>query len=233
MRIFSKNEASADVSLLTEIPDAITYQPGSAAYAQFREERAQIGCLGCAHPSCLYLSKDDVSCYDIDDFPNDRGNRACPVNALSWDEKNCHPVVDNSKCIACGVCMRRCPIGAIFYDNGVKINSVSCDWQRKMKADSKVLCAHHRQIQHLSSTKRSGCFIRESDEVLEEIYDKLSETRSENHNLIGRNLLISLGCHAAMRRIGDVYTRMDAVYSSKNNAFGSVEIEFGRDTLEL
>ena len=44
--------------------------------------------------------------------------------------------------------------------------------------------------------------------------------------------MISLGCRSAMRRIGDVYTRMDAVYSSADNCFGAVEVEFGRDTLD-
>ncbi len=35
-----------------------------------------------------------------------------------------------------------------------------------------------------------------------------------------------------MRRIGDVYTRMDAVYSSADGSFGAVEIEFGKETLD-
>ena len=35
-----------------------------------------------------------------------------------------------------------------------------------------------------------------------------------------------------MRRIGDVYTRMDAIYSSLAGSFGAIEIEFGRDTLD-
>lgn len=75
--------------------------------------------------------------------------------------------------------------------------------------------------------------IAESDELLEAIYDKLTNIRNNYHNLIGRNLLIALGCKCSMRRIGDVYTRMDAIYSSNAGTFGAVEIEFGRDTLDI
>ena len=44
-------------------------------------------------------------------------------------------------------------------------------------------------------------------------------------------MLISLGYNCATSRAGDVYTRMDAVFSNENSK-GVVEIEFGRDTLE-
>ena len=50
--------------------------------------------------------------------------------------------------------------------------------------------------------------------------------------MIVRNLLVALGCRCSMRRVGDVYTRMDAVYSSFASSFGAVEIEFGKDTLD-
>ena len=72
----------------------------------------------------------------------------------------------------------------------------------------------------------------ESDELMQDIYEKLTNLRPQFHNTVGRNLLISLGCNSAMRRIGDVYTRMDAVYSSLDGCFGAVEVEFGRDTLD-
>ena len=36
-----------------------------------------------------------------------------------------------------------------------------------------------------------------------------------------------------MSRVGDVYTRMDAVYSTNNfGSFGVIEVEFGKDTLD-
>ena len=71
---------------------------------------------------------------------------------------------------------------------------------------------------------------------MEEIYEKIShyDGRSMAPNVLVRNLIIALNHECAISRAGDIYTRMDAVYSSKikPKCSGVVEIEFGRDTLE-
>jgi hypothetical protein len=71
---------------------------------------------------------------------------------------------------------------------------------------------------------------------MEEIYKKISkyDGRSRVPNILVRNLIIALGYECAISRTGDVYTRMDAIYSSKTNPIcnGVIEIKFGSDTLE-
>lgn len=49
-------------------------------------------------------------------------------------------------------------------------------------------------------------------------------------NVLCRNLLIALGFNCSIRRIGDVYTRMDALIS-KDGIVSPVEIEYQDDTL--
>lgn len=58
--------------------------------------------------------------------------------------------------------------------------------------------------------------------------------RSDNARILVRNLFIALHYRCSIGRVGDVYTRMDAVYSSNwdLSCKGAIEIEFGRDTLE-
>ncbi len=41
------------------------------------------------------------------------GIAVCPTKALSWSEKTNSIVIDNDKCISCGLCEKECPIGAI------------------------------------------------------------------------------------------------------------------------
>lgn len=41
------------------------------------------------------------------------GIEVCPTGAFSWDEEKETIVLDNSKCISCGLCESECPIGAI------------------------------------------------------------------------------------------------------------------------
>jgi len=41
------------------------------------------------------------------------GIEVCPTKALYWDEKKKTIVIDNSKCIDCGLCEPECPVDAI------------------------------------------------------------------------------------------------------------------------
>ena len=41
-----------------------------------------------------------------------------------------------------------------------------------------------------------------------------------------------MGCHCATSRIGDIYTRLDAIYLAKDKSLGAIEVEFGSDTLD-
>ena len=41
------------------------------------------------------------------------GLAVCPTGAISYDENKKSLVIDNDKCISCGLCEKECPIGAI------------------------------------------------------------------------------------------------------------------------
>ncbi len=41
------------------------------------------------------------------------GVEVCPTGAFSWEEEKETIVLDNQKCISCGLCEKECPIGAI------------------------------------------------------------------------------------------------------------------------
>lgn len=233
MQVFKETANRKRISILTEVPIAISYSPGAPTKAHFSDRtNCSIACLGCINPKCMYLNESEVSCDAIDGFPHDQTLNACPTDAIKWNEESDVPVIDSTKCINCGICVSRCPVGALYFDKKIKVNSATSIKQGNYRIDNNSLDIHHHQIESLSHIKKSGTMVIETDELLESIYDKLSGIRNIYHNIIGRNLLIALGCKCSMRRIGDVYTRMDAIYSSVGGTFGSVEIEFGRDTLD-
>lgn len=233
MRIFSEATNRNNISVLYDIPTHIEYRSGMPAIARFSDgESSSLGCIGCINPQCMRFTPQEVMCGEVENFPNDQGGNACAVDALHWDFESDTPVIDAEKCINCGVCLRRCPVGAIYFDETIKVNRTITDKQARGTADHATINLQTRQIEALNNIRRSGALIAETDELLESIYEKLANIRSNYHNSIARNLLISLGCKSAMRRIGDVYTRMDAVYSAPDGSFGAVEVEFGRDTLD-
>lgn len=233
MRIFSETTNRYHISILRDMPTHIEYSSGRPAIAHFSDgEVSSLGCIGCVNPQCMRFASHEIMCAEVENFPNDQSRNVCAVDALRWDFESDTPTVDTEKCINCGVCMRRCPVGAIYFDGTVKVNRAITDKEVHGTADAATTTLQTQQIERLNNVRRSGILIEESDELLGSIYEKLTNIRSNYHNTVVRNLLISLGCQSAMRRIGDVYTRMDAIYSAADDSFGAVEVEFGRDTLD-
>lgn len=233
MRIFRETLNRKSISLLKEIPNAVIFIPGSPATHYFYNGNEYQGtCLGCVNARCMHFDETDVECSEVENFPCDHILNVCPVDAITWDYDAGSPIIDNQKCIYCGICMRRCPVGAIYFDGDIKVNTASNAITKEVKADAESIKAQNKQLVSIIEKPHGGVLIQESDKLLDAVYDKLTHIRNNYHNPIGRNLLIALGCRSAMRRIGDVYTRMDAVYSASDGSFGAVEIEFGRDTLD-
>lgn len=233
MQVFKETASRQEISVLKEIPIWIKYVHGFPATLYFSDENyCSVGCIGCINPRCMQFEAYEISCEELADFPNDKNLNVCPVDAISWDTASDTPIVNEDKCIICGICIRRCPVGAFYFDKIVKVNRSTSSKMIKGVADNAFITLQAEQIDELSNITRDGTPIIESDELFNSIYNKLIGIKSNYHNIIGRNLLISLGCRCAMRRIGDVYTRMDAVYSSRDKCFGTIEIEFGRDTLD-
>ena len=233
MRIFSETTNRSSISVLKDIPSRIEYTSGEPSKAYFDNGQCcSIGCLGCTNPRCMKFEENEITCSEVDNFPSDQSLNVCPVDALTWDSELDIPKIDSGKCISCGICLRRCPVGALYYNNGVYVNETISHQQTKVAVNSSTTELQIKQIQALDEIDRRGTLIMESDQLMESIYEKLDRLKPQFHNTVGRNLLISLGCSSAMRRIGDVYTRMDAVYSSIDGCFGAVEVEFGRETLD-
>ena len=235
MQVFKEGTNREGIYILNDIPSSITISQGTPGIAHFSNgDECHIGCLGCTNPRCINFSEADIECDYVDGFPNDKSVNACTVEAIGWDNTLSAPIIDSKKCIRCGICVSRCPVGALFFSNNgeLKVNAARESHAECRKADREVQSVHFTQIEQLAKRPRIGISLNASDQLFNEIYDKLFHLKSNYHNSVGRNLLLALGCKCSMRRIGDVYTRMDAIYYSAAGTFGAVEIEFGRDTLD-
>jgi len=51
--------------------------------------------------------------FKICDNAKECGGLVCPTGAISFNEEKESLVIDNDKCISCGLCEKECPIGAI------------------------------------------------------------------------------------------------------------------------
>ena len=118
----------------------------------------------------------------------------------------------------------------------MKVSAPESDDYIDLPINYENLVKHKYFVQEVDKIYWNHQFQKESDRIMGEIYEKIShyDGRSMVPNVLVRNLIIALNHECAISRAGDIYTRMDAVYSSKikPKCSGVVEIEFGRDTLE-
>jgi len=196
-------------------------------------------CLSCIDQPCMKLSESEISCDEFPDFAYEHNNSVCPMDAIRWDYDAEVPYIDNESCIGCGLCAARCRVGAIYREGNTMIISSQKDprYCRKYAFVQEGIQKQKAQVAEIDKIAWSHQFVHESESLMEQIYAWLSHVdgRSMIPNLLVRNLLICLGYKCSISRIGDVYTRMDAVYAGKarwNNTIGVIEVEFGRDTLD-
>lgn len=230
MQILNEKSRRTTLKLVKEIPDVVVINPEMSANLQVSSNIIRGACLKCDKPSCIYFNPDDIKCEHIKEFPEDRDIHVCPVNAITWNEKLEIPVIDDIKCIRCGLCARQCPIGAIYYGNGrINICYEAEGYEEVLYNETNAL-KQNMLINQIRSRNRTGCFIGETDEILEDVYSRIQGAMLLPEKFI-RNVMIGLGCKCATRRIGDVYVRMDAIYETTLGTFGAIEVEFGSDTL--
>ncbi len=215
-------------------PIALAYSEAQPAIVQFGNgDRAEAACLSCPTSPCVSFSEYEIASTSLPEFPADTSTATCAADAIWIDPGSGSPEVDPSKCIGCGVCASRCPVGAIYLrpDKGARVA-----WQQDDPAYVKLppgeIARFNRTVEALFHTPKQGVLAEESDALL-----ALSERAMElAMHMIGdrfpvlhtRNLLIAAGQGAAMRRRGNNHMRMDLVLGRPGAAKGLVEVEFGQ-----
>lgn len=187
-------------------------------------------CLKCSEPKCFKLDSELFDIDELEDFSYDRDDTVCPVEAISFN--NGYPIIDQEKCIMCGLCISVCPACAVCQkEDKLIINKDLTPLQYVAKPTKANLLKQSEQIKKLMTINYSGNSIAINSKSLKLIQDKLNYANSSYHNKIVRNLLIGLGCKATVPRTGDNANRMDGVFTTENGEIGVVEVEFGTDSL--
>lgn len=238
MPLLSKEEKRNSIALpkINQI-DSVTQRYGETAIIRGKGRSISGACLKCRNPRCMRFPEAYISCPEFEDFSYERNNNVCPVDAISWDYSKDIPRIDHEKCINCGICALMCPIGAIYSDgNKVYVSEPRNDYSILPVTASNIRL-QEELFTRLMTLNWQHRFLHESQSIMSNIYKKVSkfDGRSMSANLLIRNLMIAVGHHCSISRTGDVYTRIDAVYSDGDiydACYGAMEIEFGRDTLD-
>ena len=215
-----------------ERPDRIVFEENKPSRMVFKNGDTCIpGCINCMNPRCMYLLSNELVCPSFPDMSHDMNATVCPVNAIRQGATSI--IIDQEKCIGCGLCVDKCPIGAIHIENGqATLNPQSLSFAKWLPVTHTNIDRQKQLLKHLSFPYKAGIMRKESDLVMAEIYQQIDCLSQYEQNILARNLMLIIGGEASLSRQGDVYTRMDGYYATGNQE-GVMEIETGFDMLDV
>ena len=185
-------------------------------------------CLGCQDAPCMSLTPEDLSLPEVlRDFPGDPSRDVCPTGAIVWDVTSEFPLVEEDACIGCGLCVARCPYGAIsLTSKAVAVVETRDPDRLTVQGQTTSTIVDHPK------TKLRGRIGRVGGQASKRMAELVEGLGSHLGTRFVRNLLIECGIDCRSGRPGDTNVRMDGVLATANGHFGAVEVELGGDALE-
>lgn len=207
------------------------HQPGfgEGAAVEFSDGTAVGECLCCPDRPCIQYSDEETTASVILEITRDPNRDVCPFDAVTVDTSGA-PVISEAACSGCGLCVTRCPVGAIAWsDTGTAV----------VQAATGIITEPTEDLaSHLLARDRGFAakelYVPEGHEwhVLRKRFDDESQgLRPTFLRILVRNLLRGLGvaAHAGVR--GDTSDRTEITFSD-GEVVGVVEIEARGDLLE-
>lgn len=185
-------------------------------------------CIGCPDAPCLWLGPEEVSLPGIiGAFPGDPSREVCPTKAISWVERSDVVEIDPEACIGCGLCVARCPYGAISMGSrGVALVESQDPSGCTVRTEAGEEPTEARKI------PKRGKLGTVRNLALGRLPASVSSLGELEASQFVRNLLIQCGMACRVRRRGDTNIRMDGVLALGEERMGVLEVERGTGVLE-
>lgn len=211
-------------------------RPGQPSLIHFLDGTSSpTTCLRCPDTPCMMLREEETGCSSLPDFPADRSPELCAAGAMSVRLEEGVPTIDAERCIACGICAARCPVGAIYLDAVQGAIVVSDPSRAFFEPAGNSQPAFEATLAKLLDIPHSGILAQESDALIDRTIGKMKLARVNMGDSFpvshARSLLVALGQGAAIRRKGNNHMRMDILLGPPGIAKGVVEVEFGQNAV--
>ena len=203
------------------------YENAEFTKVMLADGRAGAGsCLGCGNVPCMEKGESELVLFGaLDAFPGDPNRDVCPTKAIIWDSEKTVASILVDKCIGCGLCISRCPYGAISLVNGLTASVATADPDRLVVAVTSVYNEHPK-------VKRRGKIAILDAPAIVSLPVTVGVLHDVRTNLFIRNLLNEVGLYVRTRRRGDTNMRIDAVGFSRRGRPFVAEIETSLGVLE-
>ena len=233
-----KSKHSSKSILKGTNPIEVDWGKGSvAASIKFSDGKYSIGsCIRCFHFPCIEYASTELNIAAFNEFPSDSNPMVCPTSAITWPIDIDHPIISTDECILCGICVIRCPVKAIHLTpDGAVVNDEENEHFILTESISDAATTETALTRFINIPEK-GIILRETTRLLNRYRIKFEELAYEQNaqfpNHLVRNLLISIGIGAAMRRRGDNNIRMDLLLGPPGINQGTAEVELGNAVID-
>ena len=218
------------------MPVGLHFAPGHQTVVKFSSGKEAIAsCLRCVEAPCARFSNDEVVPGNFDRFPADRNPDVCAAGAISQPDGGGAPIIDGDRCMLCGVCSSRCPVGAIRLVPGQGAVVDDTPNMAFIEVADRQPEKNVADLQAFEGLPAEGAHLIESDALVDEVFGRLHRawTRVGDRfpNMLARNLLNGAGVGASVGRKGNNHMRMDLILSPPGVERGVAEVEFGQDAV--
>lgn len=205
----------------------LEFSPGRSTRVSLANHETGSGaCLGCEDTPCMTKRGSELELAGaLASFPGDPSLAVCPTNAIDLSDDSNSISVSAQRCIGCGLCIVRCPYGAITLTPEGFASIAMADPDNL--TTKKVL-----QLTH-PHPKRIGKIGVLSGLTALKLVEAVSKLPDSDRSVFIRNLLHEVGIAARVRRRGDMNVRMDAVGFTKSGRPFVAEIELVGGELEV
>lgn len=236
MSTFEHRGTRKALRIFTEVPERVVKsarsEPAELVFSNGSSYTSS--CIGCADEPCRILTNNERTIDGLNAFAGDTSSAVCPVKAITWDPGLEAPEIDPTACIGCGLCVSRCPVGAIsIHDNVAMVATTvptSGDSRLSTTPFSSGQVQQRKQVAIIPKYELQEPIL--DDAEVFRVTTALSKASDVIQKTAVRSVLVAAGCSVSLSRKGDVHTRMDGTYSTFDGVRGSLEVEFGLDSLE-
>lgn len=164
-------------------------------------------CLACPDTPCMRFGPEEVAAPVSVETPVAPDSAVCPTDAMGLGEDGV-PMIEEALCIGCGLCVTRCPVGAISLDADAGLAGIENDAQGAYVSaphDPGTFAVRRAELASLLTPEQAPY----SDAYLVQVQmsrlDALAVPGSLQrvYRLLARNTFLSLGLPARLKNPGD------------------------------
>ena len=211
MRRLSINSSkeSQRVFRLNIIPKALVFGNSGSFMENYDGTKYRGSCIGCDNAPCMEYADEELFTPIFQAFPHNTSKRVCPTHAIINDSESRYVTITPDACIACGLCIQRCPTAAIQFDFALGkciVNNNTAIIQTCTKSEQKAF------IEQAKSSPRIFSFSMipaNFSERYQESIRNASKKIADISEIIVRNTLVNMGIPCNINASGNNHNRTE------------------------